>query len=341
MKEIYQVKSYLLEYNDPRVSDILKNENILGVIEYASTDSCFSFYKGYNIPYSIINMKNFFNEESYIEIWTSSSKVSYGVFNNIKYANDGENLFACISEIDKETDMEILGEIIYDKLFNMLDMSKYRNVYRIWNYMSNITGLDYKDRERYKTFCSGRSISYEKNKINNNGILPAATCIGDESYLVNVFFLFSLNLIGNNIENPNQVPAYIYPKQYGNKSPLFSRATYCSRKNNHFELYISGTASIVGHNSVFIDNPEKQCLQIFENLKSLISKENLLRYGIKDEMTLRDLDCVKVYIKNKKDYHVIREICSYILNPEAFVAYFEGNVCRGNLLVEIEALILR
>ena len=48
--------------------------------------------------------------------------------------------------------------------------------------------------------------------------------------------------------NPRQVNAYDYPSLYGPRSPSFARASLY-RSDSATQLFISGTASVVGHQS--------------------------------------------------------------------------------------------
>ena len=57
---------------------------------------------------------------------------------------------------------------------------------------------------------------------------------------------------------------------------------------------------------------------------------------------LIDMNCSKevaylrVYIKDKSDFPVVRQICEEQYGAQSCINYVEAEVCRTNLLVEIE-----
>ncbi len=74
---------------------------------------------------------------------------------------------------------------------------------------------------------------------------PAATSIGrqDDDRVLQVYWLAG-NEPGRALENPRQMSAFHYPRQYGPSAPTFSRAMQVGGG-----LLISGTASVRGHAS--------------------------------------------------------------------------------------------
>jgi chorismate lyase/3-hydroxybenzoate synthase len=69
--------------------------------------------------------------------------------------------------------------------------------------------------------------------------------------------------------NPRQVNAYEYPTIYGPRSPSFARATLC-RSDSATHLFISGTASVVGHQSQHVGSADLQALETVTNLRALV-----------------------------------------------------------------------
>ena len=92
---------------------------------------------------------------------------------------------------------------------------------RSWNYLDAITEGE-GDAERYRRFCVGRAAGLGEVQI---GTLPAATAIGrcDGVRTLQVYWL-AARRPGTPVENPRQVSAYRYPRQYGPQSPSFARA---------------------------------------------------------------------------------------------------------------------
>jgi hypothetical protein len=54
-------------------------------------------------------------------------------------------------------------------------------------------------------------------------------------------------------------------------------------------------------------------------------------------VTLGDLALARVYLKRPEDYALVREICEKRLETTP-ILYLVGDVCRPELLVEIEAV---
>ncbi len=98
---------------------------------------------------------------------------------------------------------------------------------------------------------------------------PAATCIGrrDGDPMVQVYWLAG-RAPGLPLENPRQVSAYRYPREYGPTPPSFSRAMLASDRL----VMISGTASIVGHASRHRGNVRAQLDETFTNLANVLQR---------------------------------------------------------------------
>lgn len=107
-------------------------------------------------------------------------------------------------------------------------------------------------------------------------------------------------------------------------------------------LFVSGTASILGHETVYEGNVEKQCEVALSNISYLISDENLHLQKISTyNYTIHDLDQVKIYYRHAKDLSVITRICQTALHPDASVHYIQVDICRSDLLVEIEGIVAK
>lgn len=139
------------------------------------------------------------------------------------------------------------------------------------------------------------------------------------------------------LENPQQTSAYDYSKMYSPKSPKFSRAMAVVQ--GHFvTTLVSGTASIVNARSVHLGDVVRQTEQTIENIEKLIAPDNFTRHGMPDAgATLRDVAKLRVYVKHVEDYERCREVCERRL-PGIPVIYLHADVCRPDLLVEIEAV---
>jgi len=139
------------------------------------------------------------------------------------------------------------------------------------------------------------------------------------------------------LENPQQTPAYDYTACYSPQSPKFTRAMAVVQ--GHFvATLVSGTASIVNSRTVFPGDVARQTAQTLDNIQQLIAPENFLRHGLSGSgATLRDVAKLRVYIKHQADYERCREVVEQRL-PNVPAIYLHADVCRPDLLVEIEAV---
>lgn len=271
-----------------------------------------------------------------VEVWRTPREVFSGQDDGLVYAYDGRYLFCC-ARVRHDQDYAAATEKTYLRAFDLIDGMGYPGVARMWNIVGGITapvggpaGTD-----RYGEFCQARARAFEQRGLVTSD-MPAATGIGGHDGHTTVYLLAARSRDIVRIENPRQVPAYEYPDCYGAQPPSFARAAYARSDRGSGELFISGTASIVGHETVHQGDAELQTRTTLENIAELVSAENLRRHGIDAYVALRDLDCVKVYVKHPRDIETVRRVCSSVLGPSSQVLYTVADVCREDLLVEIE-----
>ena len=139
------------------------------------------------------------------------------------------------------------------------------------------------------------------------------------------------------LENPLQTSAYDYAHQYGTETPKFVRAMAVAT-GELVTTFISGTASITASESRHDKSVERQTQQTLENIEALIAAESFRRHGLPGVgATLDDLALARVYVKRPEDYAAVRSICRARLGhlPTTYVV---GDICRPELLAEIEAV---
>ncbi len=329
-----KINVHLIPADYTSLREIKKKENILGVIKFSDLNDHDDLRMlDEDFPTLIINMKPFV-EKAFYEIWTSDYPVNYGSNEILQFASDGFHHFLTVSIKEQNRDLREIGRLAYDSIFEILNKNNYSSISRVWNHIPNIN--EYADaKERYTKFCHGRAESFQKN----GNIYPAATGIGCWGDSLCIYMLSTTQNIHKYIENPNQTPAYKYPPKYGIKSPSFARAAYANYNSGSGKLYVSGTASIIGSETVHVGDAAKQCETTIENIRVLISDSNLSNYGIEKNFTLDNIDCIKVYIKNDEDFETIKDICSKAFSKDKSIAYLKADVCRNDLLVEIEGII--
>ena len=203
----------------------------------------------------------------------------------------------------------------------------------------------YKELNRARTdFFAGREFLAATLPKSYQGptVYPASTGIGtDDVDLVAGAVAFATgrgDVITVPLENPNQTSAFDYGAVYSPQSPKFARAMGILLGNS-LRILVSGTAGITDSESRFENDPVGQTELTLDNIEALISGENLRTHGINGfSPKLRDLAAARVYVKRTGDYDVIRSVCERRC-PDTPMLYTIADVCRPELLVEIEGVI--
>ncbi|HEY0800173.1 MAG TPA: hypothetical protein VGD54_04975, partial [Steroidobacteraceae bacterium] len=203
---------------------------------------------------------------------------------------------------------------------------------RIWNYLPAINAQAGGD-ERYRHFNSARQTAFRKSGRAIIGTVPAASALGSPAGSpISIYFL-AARRPPKMIENPRQTSAYHYPPKFGKHSPIFSRACVWG-ESFASNLFVSGTASIVGHESLHPGDVIAQTRETIANISALLDQANYVvgsaRYSLPG---LR----LKVYVRNPSDLPAVEATLSELLRPAAGIIFLQADVCREDLLVEIEA----
>jgi chorismate lyase/3-hydroxybenzoate synthase len=219
--------------------------------------------------------------------------------------------------------IEHAGEAAYLALAQIAGTPRAPHVLRIWNYLDAIN-LGDGDDERYRQFCAGRGAGLARYA---GPQLPAATGIGrcDGERVLQVYWLAGA-APGIAIENPRQVSAWRYPRQYGPVPPRFSRAM---RVDGH--VFVSGTASVVGHETRHADCVESQVRETIGNLDAVLAAA-----GVPDARE-REL-LLKAYVRDAADAPRLRELLQQAL-PRATCVMLEAEICRRDLHVEVDCVV--
>ena len=116
-------------------------------------------------------------------------------------------------------------------------------LYRIWSFVPDINQGD-GDDEVYRRFCLGRSRAYEEYfSDDSERYMAAGSCVGCSGNAMTILALSGSEQPAH-FENPNQVPAYRYPREYGPKAPSFARASKVRLGDTRYR-FISGTAAVL------------------------------------------------------------------------------------------------
>ena len=274
------------------------------------------FYRG--VPYVVIG------SEPEKEVWGA------GLCNDMLWEDTREA--ACAG-------FDMVNEILAAEGFSL------NNIVRQWNYIGNILEFR-KGFQNYQVFNEVRNEYYSKFRSVAN--YPAATGIGMKyGGVVLDFYAVSDNpsVKIRRVENPNQLNAYEYGQQVlkglpwrnrpAKHPPQFERALLVV--NNHGQnLFISGTASIIGQETIGKGDVREQTIVTIENIKKLTDVERINQLLGDISLERGRFALIRVYIREQADFEIVKEICNEHF-PDLPALYIESDICRGDLLTEIEA----
>ncbi|MDP9009373.1 MAG: hypothetical protein M3N91_11835 [Pseudomonadota bacterium] len=258
----------------------------------------------------------------------------------VRYRCSEDLLFGALTiterAIEARSEAEALvraTEVAYQEIFDVLSETDHRHLIRIWNYLPEINRKSGGD-ERYRHFNSARQMAFRNSGRATMGTVPAASALGSPAGSpISIYFLAARGT-PRMIENPRQTSAYHYPPKFGRHSPIFSRACVWGEPAGG-TLFVSGTASIVGHDTIHPGDVVAQTRETMVNISALLEEAN--RTVGADRYSLEGLK-LKVYVRKPSDLAAIQATLSQLLRPAAGIVYLQADVCREDLLVEIEAV---
>jgi chorismate lyase/3-hydroxybenzoate synthase len=222
-------------------------------------------------------------------------------------------------------------EIAYQEVFDVLSESGHPHLVRIWNYLPQINAQSDGD-ERYRHFNSARQAAFRKSGRAIMGTVPAACALGSPAGSPLCIYFLAARRPPKMIENPRQTSAYHYPPKFGRHSPIFSRACVWGESSSS-KLFVSGTASIVGHETIHRGDVIAQTRETLVNISALLAEANRMVGSAR--YSLNDLQ-LKVYVRRPADLPAIKATLSS--RTAAAAVYLNADICREDLLVEIEAV---
>ena len=269
-----------------------------------------------------------------LEHWRGSAPVTRGREGDggdeaIAWADDGALLFAALELDEGERDIEATAATIYARLLAFTRARGYPHLLRTWNYLDGITSGE-GDAERYRHFCSGRARGIGPV---DPATLPAATAIGrvDGARRLQVYWLAARSP-GTPLENPRQLSAYRYPRQYGPQPPSFARAMLPA--SPAVPLLLSGTAAVVGHESRHADSVAAQLDETLLNFDHLLAAAHARRPGLPAHFGSRTR--LKVYVRDREEVAVVAALLAVRLDPSVPRLVLHAAVCRRELRLEID-----
>jgi len=313
-----------------------QRDNVLGVLCY-STDGAQRDVSDPGTPCLRVPMRRLYGDAA-SEAWLGDAPLTQGRSGDIQYRHDGRTLFGAISLPESRfeggasrTPLQRATLSAYRQIFMLMGTLDYRHLLRCWNYMPDINGYS-SGAERYRQFNAGRQEAFAAQGLDGGGSAPAASALGSAQGPLCIAFLAGRQA-PLRIENPRQLRACDYPLQYSLRSPIFSRAALVTMRET-VTLWISGTASIVGHASLHPGDVDAQLDETLRNISTVLTEANRLagpiQFGL-DELAY------KVYLRRAADLARVRAGLQRAVGDALKAVYLEADVCREELLLEIEA----
>jgi hypothetical protein len=277
----------------------------------------------------------FYNSFPYVVIETDSFKEVWGAgLGNDEYWYDTRKAASA--------SLDMVAEILQGENLTM------NNLVRQWNFIGDILGMK-EGFQNYQVFNEVRSEYYRKYRTISG--FPAATGVGMKygGVLLDFCALKTDDAIKlKAINNPNQINAYEYGQQVlkgitGNVAsakhpPQFERGLLLINKTTS-TLFVSGTASIIGQETIGKGDVDEQTIVTIENISKVADIERVKQLAGKQNMGQGRFSLLRVYIKKQEDFNSVKSIC-FDHFKDSPVIFIEADICRDDLLTEIEAEVL-
>ncbi|MGH8113462.1 MAG: pteridine-dependent deoxygenase [Rhodanobacteraceae bacterium] len=311
-----ELLSFRVAYDAGPASDLLRRSGTLAVLSFGR-----AVEHGADLHHLHVRLPVLSRQAPH-ECWIVDGTVTRDSIDELRWSAGGGWRFVGIEiEEGKVGGIETAAERAYDLLLRHISFSSERHLQRIWNYLGAINAGE-GDRERYRLFCNGRARGLAAHGLSD---YPAATAIGHHGPpgLLQVYAL-SATEPGRALENPRQVSAWQYPRQYGPTAPSFARAM----KLPNGALAISGTAAVIGHASRHRDDVAAQTDEAFANLEALLERADMPAFDRHSPL--------KVYVRRPDDAEIVEAMLARHLDPSVPRILLQGDICRSELLVEID-----
>ncbi len=291
-------------------------------IEFADIDNLFHFGDAYWNAQPIAQEPLSAPVE---ERWVAPGPIHTARIGRFMVTRSPDYLFVCTEVPVTRRSMREQTMLIYRELMALIEGSQHRQLLRFWNYVPWINEGQ-GDHEVYRQFCWGRAEALSLD----NAALPAATAIGSADGVLRISALTASPRVSvTHIENPRQVSAYHYPREYGPRSPSFARATRVSFQGDTL-LLLSGTASIVSHETRHPHNLAAQTAETHRNIQSLLAVATG-GDGFHTEL-------LRVYLRTPEQLN--EALTCYQKTFEGFPppCVVQGDICREALVVEMDGV---
>lgn len=235
----------------------------------------------------------------------------------------------------------------YREIFKSLAGRPSSHPVRFWNHIPGLHDPMGPGLDRYMAFNAGRFRAMVQQYNGADAVrrvLPTASGVGHSGNDLIIHCLAAARP-GRPLENPRQVPAYMYSRRFGPIPPCFSRASIAFIAGTPMML-VAGTASIRGEESVHIGDLGGQLRETFLNLGILIRgatgpkgtpPPHPLNYDELVPYIARLLE-VRIYHPRPPDERIISAAATSTFPSARNIQLLRADLCRSELLVEIEGV---
>jgi chorismate lyase/3-hydroxybenzoate synthase len=274
--------------------------------------------------------------ERLVEAWWYRGKVNYTQSGPVNVAECDEYTVAVFNQpLDQALGIRQQSYEAYRELIGAIRATKHARMVKIWNYFDEINKGE-GDEEIYRQFSIGRAEAFQEMGIFDEES-PTGTAIGTHDGGALVLVAVASDHHYCPVENPRQTSAFRYPRQYGPKSPKFSRGGFVS-SDSHQLYVISGTAAVVGHESNFPYDTPLQTNETIKNLEHLCEAISSME-RVEKQFFLDQESVLRVYLKNPDDYPLVSaKLGRHFERGFNNIAYLHGTICRRELTVEIDGV---
>jgi len=312
--------------------------DVLGMALFSGEDTSFD---AVDVPVARVAARPLGGAPALCEVWRAEGPLTTGRAGPVQYRASRDLAFGCVSLAEAEATANVadgtaLSEVVaraYGHVSQCLNALGFTRPIRIWNYLPEIT-REVGGSERYRLFNEARRRAFQSADYSVRDNVPAACTLGTPAGGSLVVYFLAGAQRSQAIENPRQVAAYDYPAEYGAFSPTFSRATLVEAASGPM-LFVSGTASIVGHRTVHLGDVTSQTRETVTNIRALVAEANRAA-GI--DLFSPERLTYKVYVRRPGDLAAVTAAFAAAVHPVASVIYLQADICREDLLVEIEAV---
>jgi chorismate lyase/3-hydroxybenzoate synthase len=209
-----------------------------------------------------------------------------------------------------------------------------RHPVRFWNHIPGIHRRAADGRDWYMVFNAGRFAAFETWYGGVDAFdrsIATATGVGHAGSDFVVHCLAS-ETPGRAVANPRQVQSFRYSRKFGPVPPCFARATVLGNA-----VLVGGTASIRGEETLHGGNMAGQVEETVANLTAVVRKA---ADDVEEQVTFGRYRELRIYAPKLTAATQLETEIRHAFPNVTRVEIIEADLCRPDLLVEIEGLAI-